>query len=279
MNHPEAFPAVRKTSCFRLGCQTITWDNERIEKRDHTVRAVAEAGYRGLEIGARFLDLDHPAEFKRILDENDVELVSIHTGWNPFLDTTGASDRGCGEVERAIAFARETGASFLVMSGRADVSQQLQDVAGLNAIGEACGRAGISFCYHNHWWEIQSESRLLREIQRRTDPELVGFCPDIGWIRKVTPEVDKVLDLVAPRIRMVHLKDYVADGVDVRDDETEFGEGIMDFGSVFTYLRQLPAAQLWVIAEQWKSSVNHLPPEESIRRNREFLETVITASN
>lgn len=257
---------------IRLGCQTITWDNERSAKRDYTVEAVAKAGYEGVEIGARFLDLSKPAEFKDVLDRNGVRLVAIHTGWNPFLDPESAT--GANEVDQAITFARETGTPFLVMSG--NERQQTEDVtavAGLNSVGRKCEENGIVFCYHNHWWEIRNDGHLLAEIARRTDPGLVSFCPDIGWIRKTTPNVVNTLRIIEPRIRMVHFKDYVTDGLESKDNETEFGQGIMDFDAAFTFLKGLALDELWVIAEQWKSSVNHLSPEKSIRANAEFLST------
>ncbi|MEW6357329.1 MAG: sugar phosphate isomerase/epimerase family protein [Planctomycetota bacterium] len=268
-----AQPAKQQTTpCMRLGCQTITWDKERTEKRDYTVQAVARAGYEGVEIGARFLDLDHPQEFKRVLDENGVRLIAIHTGWNPFL---GESGKGAGEIARAIAFAQVAKTPYLAMSGKDDEAQLLAQVEGLNTLGEKCRENGMTFCYHNHWWEIRDRARLLAEIERRTDPDLVSFCPDIGWVRKVTPDVTDVLGIIESRIRLVHFKDYVADGLDAKDNETEFGQGVLDFEGAFAFLRRLPVGELWVIAEQWKSTENHLPPEESIQRNCEFLKTLI----
>lgn len=254
---------------FHLGCQTITWDNERVEKRDYTVQAVAKAGYEGVEIGARFLDLTQPDQFRKQLEKNGIALISIHVGWNPFLDKGGSVDKGRGEVEQAIAFARETKTPFLVMSGNPD--QDVKDIAGLNEIGLACQEAGMSFCYHNHWWELASDCYLLKAIVNHTDPALVGFCPDIGWVRKVTPDVEAVLDIMAPRIRMAHFKDWVAGGIDPMDNETEFGDGILDFEAAFRYLRRLPQDEMWVVAEQWKSSANHLSPESCIKRNYDFL--------
>ena len=254
---------------FRLACQTITWDNERTEKRDYTVEAVAKAGSEGLEIGARFLDLDRPDEFKRVLDRNGIRLIALHTGWNPFI--SGGSQGESNEVDRAIDFAQVTETPFLAMSGKADKEQMVAEAEGLNAIGEKCRQKEMTFCCHNHWWEIEDDSRVLSEIAKRTDPALVSFCPDIGWVRKVTANIVEPLRIIESRIRLVHFKDYVADGVDEKDNETEFGQGIMDFDEAFTFLRGLKLDELWVVAEQWKSSVNHLRPEDCIQRNIEFL--------
>ena len=255
---------------IRLGCQTITWDNERTEKRDYTVEAAAKAGYEGLEIGARFLDLNKPHEFKQTLDAYGIRLVAMHTGWNPFLDTEGNSAKA--EIDQIIDFAQITETPFLVMSGnQAARKKNAAAVEGLNAVGEKCKERGMTLCYHNHWWEIEDDAQFLREIAARTDSALVAFCPDIGWVRKTTPNVIKALRTIESRIRLVHFKDYAADGLKPKDNETEFGQGIMDFEEAFTFLKGLPVEELWVIAEQWKSSVNHLAPEESIRANLEFL--------
>ncbi len=255
---------------FHLGCQTITWNNERAAKRDYTVRAVAEAGYEGLEIGARFLDLSRAREFKRVLDDRGIRLIALHTGWHPFLDADPAGAEA--EIERIIDFARVTETPFLVMSGNQRRQEdEPAEIDGLNALGQECRDNGMVFCYHNHWWEIQHGHRLLDEIDRRTDPEVVSFCPDIGWIRKATADVLGTLGAIRSRIRLVHLKDYVAEGLETKDNETEFGQGILDFEEVFGFLRELPGKDLWIIAEQWKSSVNHLSPEAAIRANRCFL--------
>ena len=130
----------------------------------------------------------------------------------------------------------------------------------------------MTFCYHNHWWEIRDDARVLRAIAEQTDPSLVSFCPDIGWVRKATTRVVETLRIIESRIRLVHFKDYVADGLDAKDNETELGQGIMDFEEAFAFLRGLRLPELWLIAEQWKSSANHLTPEASIARNLEFLE-------
>ena len=170
-----------------------------------------------------------------------------------------------------IRFARVTGTKFVNISGKDDDAQLKSGIASLNQIGKACSDNGMVLCYHNHGWEIRDDARILREIVDQTDPALVSFCPDLGWVRKLTPDFDGILKLIAPRVRLVHFKDYVADGLERLDDETEFGQGILDFDAAFRALRDHVRPDLWVIAEQWKSSVNHLSPEEAIRRNYLFL--------
>jgi sugar phosphate isomerase/epimerase len=69
----------------------------------------------------------------------------------------------------------------------------------------------------------------------------------------------------------VHLKDYLTDDLEIHDDETEFGKGIMDFDEAFEFLRGIPNDDLWVMAEQM-CSAEGLSPEESIRHDLQFLQ-------
>jgi sugar phosphate isomerase/epimerase len=269
MTMPRDQSARATRSHIRLGCQTITWDPHRVEKREHTVHAVAEAGYDGVEIGAPFLDLDRPAEFRQLLHECGIELVAIHAGFNPFLESVKAGSPP--DLDRILEFAQQCGSTFIVLSGHDDQDEFLANLDQVNMIGDRCRKRGLTLCYHNHWWEIQNDAFVLEEVERHTDADLVSFCPDLGWVRKITEDVEGVLNIIAPRIRAVHLKDHVAPGLEPKDNETEFGEGIMDFDSVFQYLQRLTVDRLWVIAEQWKSTMNDLTPEQCIHRNHAFL--------
>ncbi len=253
---------------IHLGCQTITWDQERSTRRDHTVAEVAAAGYEGLEIGARFLNMDDPAEFKAVLDQHGVQLAALHTGWN--FDDPSKADSDRDEMAAIINFAVGCGTKCIVMSGANDAKRLLAGAAQLNAIGRQCADQGVTFCYHNHYWEIENDAQLLRALDSATDPALVSYCPDLGWVRKTTANMEPVLELMAPRTRLVHLKDYVSDDLSVKDDETEFGKGIVDFTIVRDFVNGLDVADVWVLAEQWKSAEG-LSPEESIRANFKFL--------
>ncbi len=251
---------------FRLACQSITWDPDRVPLRDHLIGEIAAAGYEGWESGAPFLDLEQPEALKHTIDSVGLKLIAIHTGYNPLLaiDSRGA-------LEQILAFAQVTETEFVVLSGAADTAGLGGQIAGINAAARKCADAGVQLCYHNHWWEIAGEAEVLRAIIAGTDPQLVQFCPDIGWVRKTTPRVTETLELMRGRIRMAHFKDYVDDDPQTRDNETEFGQGIVDFPQALRFLQGLELEKMWLVAEQWKSAVTHLPPEASIRANLTFL--------
>ncbi len=253
-----------------IGCQTITWGEERKEKSELIVQEVAKAGYEGLEIGAAFLDIDSPGEFKTLLDKNEIRLVSIHTGGN--FHNPQSTEEDWGFFNKVIKFATMNKSSYIVRSSKNDSMDELiAEAKQLNIAGKKCKEHNITFCYHNHYWEIENNARELVAIKNNTDPELVFFCPDIGWIRKATPEVIKTLEIIKSRIRLVHFKDYLSDDVNIHCDETEFGRGIVDFQEAFYFLKNLKLEELWIFAEQ-SCSNNDLKPEEIIKVNYKFLQ-------
>ena len=252
---------------MHIGCQTITWGQERATKIEEIVTAVGDAGYEGLEYGSRFLDLQAPEKFREMLRQNEVALAALHMGWRP--DDAERSETLTALDER-IGFAEVTGTTYIIVSSGPDIETVGPHLDQLEDMGRRCAEAGMVLCYHNHDWEILDDARSLRTIADETAPELVSFCPDIAWMRKATPDVISALQIIEPRIPIVHFKDYLSDDFNKRDDETEFGKGILDFDEAFDFLRGLPVDDLWVMAEQM-CSAEGLPPGESIRHNLQFL--------
>lgn len=66
---------------IHIGCQTVIWGARRGgEYLTETLRGVAEAGYEGVEIGARFLDLEDHDRFRVLLNEHGLTLAGLRSG-------------------------------------------------------------------------------------------------------------------------------------------------------------------------------------------------------
>ncbi|MBD3292025.1 MAG: TIM barrel protein [Armatimonadia bacterium] len=252
---------------MHIGCQTITWGQERATKIDEIVATVAGVGYEGIEYGSRFLDLDAPEEFRALLERNEIELAALHMGWRPGENEASET---LAALDQRIEFAEVTGTPLIIVSGWPDAETVCGNLDQLQAMGRRCADAGMTLCYHNHYWEALDDAAALRAIADGTDPALVSFCPDIAWVRKATKDVIGTLEIVADRVPIVHFKDYLSDDLDVNDDETEFGKGILDFDEAFEFLRGIPSDDLWIMAEQM-CSAEGLSPEESIHHDLQFL--------
>ncbi len=102
--------------------------------------------------------------------------------------------------------------------------------AKMNKWGALAKARGLGFAYHNHDFEFtktadgQLPYHLLLE---NTDPALVNFELDCYWASFAGHDPLHILNEHGDRIRMLHLKDKLADG-----SMAPVGEGVIDFAAV-----------------------------------------------
>ena len=131
----------------------------------------------------------------------------------------------------------------------------------LNQVGEICQERGLTFTYHNHWYEIVNDAEELHALCDLTDPNLVSFCLDIGWVERANASVVDVTTEFLERIAYFHLKD-------TKDDLwMEVGQGTVDFPGLFQVIEG--RAWPWSVVEQDETQRT---PLESARLSREYLE-------
>lgn len=113
--------------------------------------------------------------------------------------------------------------------------------ARLNAIGSDLKARGLSFGYHNHNIEfVPISGRTAWDlILTETDPELVTFELDVGWVAAAGQDPAEVFSRHPGRYRLMHMKDLKASSqtnMALRMDPTEVGSGRLDWSRI------LPAA-------------------------------------
>ena len=91
-----------------------------------------------------------------------------------------------------------------------DEAKRTAEIA--NRIGEAAKRAGLQFVYHNHDAEFADQGGgvigydlLLRE----TDPDLVKFEIDCGWMIFAGRNPIDYFKKFPHRFPMIHVKDFL----------------------------------------------------------------------
>jgi sugar phosphate isomerase/epimerase len=104
-------------------------------------------------------------------------------------------------------------------------------VAGeLNKIGEKVNAAGMTFGYHNHGPEFGSEGGVVfyDELLRLTDPKLVVFEMDCGWVFAAGRNPVDYLSKTPDRFPLLHVKD-MAKGANGEYASVVLGQGAMDY--------------------------------------------------
>ena len=105
---------------------------------------------------------------------------------------------------------------------------------------------GINLYYHNHHFEFErfNGKTGFEILVEETDPELVGFEPDVHWIQRAGEDPIKWIKRLKGREDLVHLKDYRIYLPDVNElspdlfhheaciQFAEIGEGNLDMKSI-----------------------------------------------
>src|ERR1700739_1733810 len=103
-----------------------------------------------------------------------------------------------------------------------------------NAIGAKVKAAGMTFAYHNHTVEFGTENGVVfyDELLKRTDPSVVKFEMDCGWVVAGGHNPVDYLSKFPERFPLLHVKDLVkqADG---KWRNVVMGKGTIDYKPIF----------------------------------------------
>jgi sugar phosphate isomerase/epimerase len=213
-----------------VGIQLYTVNGAMQEDPAGTLKKLKEIGFGEVET-AGFGKLSSK-EFRRLLDDAGLACPSAHLQFDS--NNLGPA------FEDAHALGAQYAASGSlpgIMSPRRamslDEAKRAAEFA--NRIGEAAKRAGLQYAYHNHDAEFADQGAgavgydlLLRE----TDPELVKFEIDCGWMIFAGRNPIDYFKKYPNRFPMIHVKDFLAAGTgEMRG--AELGHGKVDYKPIF----------------------------------------------
>jgi sugar phosphate isomerase/epimerase len=135
----------------------------------------------------------------------------------------------------------------------------------LNKVGEKVNAAGMRFGYHNHTPEFGSEGGVVfyDELLRLTDPKLVFFEMDCGWVAAAGRNPVDYLSKTPERFPLLHVKDMVK-GENGKMHSTVMGRGVVDYKPI---LRAATGLKHYFI-EQEEFDID---PIEALRLDAEFM--------
>jgi sugar phosphate isomerase/epimerase len=146
----------------------------------------------------------------------------------------------------------------------------------LNKKAAALKPYGLHFAYHNHNVELAplGNGTGLAQLIQGTDPNLVTFEMDAGWV--VAAGADPVALLAAHpgRFSAMHVKDVKAGtrpNFSLQQDPCEVGQGIIDWKTLLAKAYQANVRQFYVEQEPPFSK----PRIESVAISFNYLNTVV----
>jgi sugar phosphate isomerase/epimerase len=225
-----------------IGIQLYAVSKPLAEETAGTLKLLRTIGYREVE-AARYAG--HTAkEFRAMLDDAELTCPSIHLQMEQ-------------NIEAQFDDAKTFGAHYVVCSllvdpgpdgkrpklGELGVDGFKRMAVRLNDLGKKAKAAGLQYAYHNHNPEFEKMPDGLPGYDiliKETDPELVKFEVDCGWMVVAGANPVDYFKKYPGRFRMLHIKDFKrgsAPTIDLsgpgRPEGTDLGTGFIDYKPIF----------------------------------------------
>jgi sugar phosphate isomerase/epimerase len=272
-----------------IGLQLYTVKSSMEEDPAATLKKLREIGFGVVESAG--LGKLSSKQFRQLLDDSGLACPSAHLQFDvdnlgpTFEDahalgakygTSGSLRLPAAESKRAVA-ASKPGMSL-------DDAKRTAEIA--NRIGEAAKHAGLQYAYHNHDAEFADQGGgaigydlLLRE----TDPELVKFEIDCGWMIFGGRNPVDYFKKYPNRFPMIHVKDYLAPndksaaapgaaaGGTAEMRGAELGHGVIDYKPIFAAAGK--AGLRHYFAEQ-EGPYSRMNPLQAVRVDYDYLHSM-----
>jgi sugar phosphate isomerase/epimerase len=216
-----------------IGLQLYSVRNLLPENFEGTLQQLAAAGYKEVE-AAGYFDKT-AADFGNALQKAGLKCVSTHHALTLLKD----------QFNQLIEYGQALGIEYIICSwagvhrdpthkGELNLDDWRYVADQFNAIGEKVKAAGMTFGYHNHVVEFGTENGIVffDELLKRTDPKLVVFEMDCGWVVGGGHNPVEYLSKFPERFPMLHVKDMVKlpDG---KLRNVVMGKGFIDYKPIF----------------------------------------------
>lgn len=244
-----------------------------------TLKQLAALGYQEVEAAGYF---NHsPAEVKQAMSAAGLRCVSAHY---PHFEMAKSLDD-------IIAFNKQVGVNYIICSfpGIKDPSRlkekgyramvqafTLEDYRWnadqFNTFGKKVKAAGMQFGYHNHTMEFGAQDGVVPfdELVRLTDPSLVTFELDCGWVMVGGGDPVAYLKKYPSRISMLHVKDFKPTDKPASVLEpppaAELGKGTVDYKPVFEAAKRGEIKHYFVEQEAFDG-----PPLDALRVDAKYM--------
>jgi sugar phosphate isomerase/epimerase len=147
-----------------------------------------------------------------------------------------------------------------------------------NVMGEQAKKEGLQFGYHNHNFEFKPQDGGAvgyDVVLKETDPALVKFELDCGWMVAAGHDPVAYLSTYPTRYRLLHIKDFhptasPSTGLDesVRPKPAELGRGHIDYKPIFAAAKKAEVELYYVEQEPPFTTT---PAMEAIKIDYDYL--------
>jgi sugar phosphate isomerase/epimerase len=207
-----------------LSVQLYSVRQQIAEDLEGTLERLAALGFENVEpYGAFVVGSD---EYAAALAATGLSAPSAHAGVLDLSDPSPAFEAAAAIGVRTIIDPAHRTEDWESIGGIARIAERI------NRAAEQAREYGLTFGYHNHWWELESRPNgtpALELLAPRLDDSVV-LEVDTYWVEVGGVDVLDLLGRLGDRVRFLHVKD----GPKTRDVKAQLpaGEGDMDIPAV-----------------------------------------------
>jgi sugar phosphate isomerase/epimerase len=244
-----------------------------------SLKQLSDMGYVYVE-HANYIDrkfYGYPAaEFKKILDDLGLKMVSGHTvlgtqHWDPskqdFTDVWRHTVEDAGVLQQQYVVSPWMDESF-----RKTYNDLKRCLEIFNKCGELCKKSGMKFGYHNHDFEFSQKlngEKVFDIIMKNIDPRLVVLQLDIGNMYHAGAKALDILNQYPGRFENIHVKDEIKVGDNPEQFEsTILGEGIISCREVVDLATKIGGTKCYIIEQE---SYQDKTPMECVKKDLEVM--------
>jgi len=195
-----------------------------------TLRRIRTIGFSEVET-AGFAGLT-ASGFRRLLDDSGLLAPSAHLDFGDpsaafeQAHAIGAHYAASGSLRSLIPGAHEGGMTLEEAHRTAELA---------NRLGAQARSAGLEYVYHNHNFEFASQGGSIGYdvLLAETDPALVQFEIDCGWMVIGGRDPRDYFARFPHRFPMIHVKDFLPGGAGPEHPGAELGHGMIDYRPIF----------------------------------------------
>jgi sugar phosphate isomerase/epimerase len=241
---------------FGIGLQLYTIRDAMEKDVPGSLKKVSDIGYKYLELAkyenGKFYGY-LPGEFKKIVNDLDMEIISSHAGVNPQGITTD-------EAKKMAEDHAKLGAKYCMQPFVADVDRKTiggyqKMVAEWNKVGKIMKETGIQFGYHNHNFEfdtVEGKVPYFDIFLPEMDKDFMTMELDLFWVTKAGQNPVKIFKKYPERFQLFHMKDmYTKEAPFFKTDSSDFapvGAGLINFKKILAAKKI--AGMKYMIVEQ-----------------------------
>jgi sugar phosphate isomerase/epimerase len=219
-------------------------------------------------------------QFRGLLDDAGLSCPSAHLQFDPanlnraFDDAHALGAKfAVSSVMRSLVLGPDAPKNILSTGITLDEAKRTAELA--NRIGAAAQQAGLQFTYHNHNFEFADVGNAqvgYDVILKETDPKLVKFQIDCGWMIFAGHDPIHYFQKYPQRFPMIHVKDFLAREKGATDMQgAELGHGTVDYKPIFAAAVKAGLQHYFVEQE---GPFARMSPVEAARVDFEYLHSI-----